>query len=70
MFYQKNLPLWERSVRLLAALGMGACAVNFWGTPAGWTFAAGAAIMAATSVVGFCPMCALAGRRLDARNKK
>ena len=68
MFYTKNLPSWERALRLVAGLGMGLCAWQFWGTPLGYVFALGGAVMAATSTVGFCPMCALAGRRLDRRN--
>ena len=69
MFYSKNLPAWERLVRVLAAVAMGACAARYWGTPAGYVWAASGIIMALTSVVGFCPICALAGRRIAAKNK-
>ena len=69
MFYAKNLPVWERLVRLVAAAVMGACAAYFWGTPVGYTWVAGGVIMALTSAVGFCPMCALAGRRIAAKSK-
>jgi hypothetical protein len=69
MFYAKNLPVWERVVRLVAAAAMGFCAAHFWGTPAGFTWGPGGAIMALTSVVGFCPMCALAGRRIAAKGR-
>jgi len=69
MFYSKNLPTWERVVRLLAAAAMGLCAARFWGTPVGYVWAAVGVIMALTSVIGFCPMCAFAGRRIAAKNK-
>jgi hypothetical protein len=69
MFYAKNLPTWERLVRVLAALAMGSCAAHFWGTPFGYVWAAVGISMALTSIVGFCPMCAFAGRRIAAKNK-
>jgi hypothetical protein len=69
MFYSKNLPTWERLVRVLAAVAMGSCAAHYWGTPVGYVWAASGIIMALTSVVGFCPVCAFAGRRIAAKNK-
>ena len=68
MIYAKNLPVWERWVRLAAAAVMGACAARFWGSPIGYFWGAGGVIMALTSAVGFCPMCAFAGRRIAAKN--
>jgi hypothetical protein len=69
MFYAKNLPIWERLVRLVAAAALGFCAAHFWGTPVGYAWGAGGVIMALTSAVGFCPMCALVGRRIASKNK-
>jgi hypothetical protein len=69
MIYSKNLPIWERSVRLFAALAMSLCAMHFWGTPVGYTFAAGSVVVALTSAIGFCPMCAMAGRRIAGQIK-
>ncbi|MBR0718393.1 DUF2892 domain-containing protein [Bradyrhizobium liaoningense] len=69
MFYRKNLPAWERIARLVAAAAMGVCAARFWGTPVGYLWAVLAIPMALTSVVGFCPMCALAGRRIRAKSE-
>ena len=69
MFYPKNLPTWERLVRVLAAVAMGSCAAYYWGTLVGYVWAASGIMMALTSVVGFCPICALAGRSIAARNK-
>jgi hypothetical protein len=63
MFYAKNLPAWERGVRFFGAVLMGACAYRFWGGPIGAIFAIAAVVTVATAVVGFCPMCSMAGRR-------
>ncbi len=67
MFYLKNLPVWERLVRFVAGLAMIACGVHFYGKSAGWAFLAVGAVTLVTAVVGFCPGCALAGRRIAAR---
>lgn len=70
MVYAKNLPNWERIVRVLGAAFMVLCAWHFRSGPAGIVFGASAAMTVLTGLVGFCPMCALAGRRLDARAKE
>ncbi|WP_040309063.1 YgaP-like transmembrane domain [Asticcacaulis biprosthecium] len=64
MLYQKNLFAWESVLRI--ALGLAAAVAGFllidgliWKYAA---VAAGAGI-ALTGVVGFCPMCALVGRK-------
>ena len=69
MFYLNNLPVWERVARLLSGLLMVSCGVLYHGTPAGWAFLAFGAVALLTGVVGFCPACALAGRRLRTRAK-
>lgn len=69
MLYVKNLPTWERVVRIVGAVAMAACAWRFRDGPLGWIFAASAAVTVLTGVFGFCPMCALAGRRLDRTTK-
>lgn len=69
MLYVKNLPTWERLVRVLGAVFMSLCAWHFRAGPGGVIFAISAVATLLTGVVGFCPMCALAGRRLDARAK-
>ncbi len=68
MIYAKNLPTWERVVRIVGACLMALCAYHFRASPLGIVFGVLAVVTALTSVFGFCPMCALAGRRLDARN--
>lgn len=70
MFYVKNLPAWERGARVLGALSMALCAWHFRTGPGAVFFGGTAAVTLLTAVFGFCPMCALAGRRLDARMKE
>lgn len=64
MFYVKNVPGWERGLRL--AGGVAVIVSAFWtpgGIARGVLIAVGAGL-ALSGVLGFCPMCALAGRRL------
>ena len=69
MWYVKNLPTWERILRLVASLALAACAYRFWGHPAGVLFAVLAIFNTLTAVFGFCPACALAGRRLKQKSE-
>lgn len=64
MIYMKNLPLWERSLRI--GLGIGVAAYAFLELGGVWAWAAmvGGVGAALTGIFGFCPACALAGRRL------
>ncbi len=65
MFFQKNLPVWERLVRL--CLGLLVAVLGYFAAPApvmAWLGYASGAVLAVTGFIGFCPMCALAGRRL------
>lgn len=65
MFYAKNVPGWERAVRVIAGLSMIAAGVLvFPGTMLGYAVAASGAVALLTGFVGFCPMCALVGRKL------
>ena len=63
MIYRKNLPGWERLMRLGTALVLGLCAWLFRDSALGLVFAAGAIMIALTSAFGFCPACAMVGRR-------
>lgn len=64
-FYVKNVPGWERALRIVGgAAAAGFALYSFAGTT-GWLLAASAAGFAVTGLVGFCPMCAMVGRRLD-----
>lgn len=64
-FYIKNVPGWERGLRLLLGAAGAALALYTVAGPMGWLLAASAAGIALTGLVGFCPMCAMVGRRLD-----
>jgi Protein of unknown function (DUF2892) len=65
MFYAKNLPGWERTVRVVAGITMIACGLfGLKGTSIGYLLAVSGVVTALTGFVGFCPMCALAGRSL------
>jgi hypothetical protein len=64
MWFAKNLPLWERLLRLFMASGMLFCAWVLRANPVGWALAMGGVAAVLTALVGYCPACALAGRRL------
>jgi hypothetical protein len=69
-FLQRNLPAWERAARLGGALLL-ACAGLLW-LPAGWPVAlalGSALVLGLTGVFGFCPACAMAGRKPAAGGK-
>ena len=63
--FRTNLPGWERLARIVAGAAMIACgllAIGFNLT--GIAVAAVGAMTALSGLVGFCPACAMAGRRL------
>ena len=65
MFYQKNLPLWERGVRVMMGPAMAAAGLlGLRGGPAGYGLALAGAMVAGTGFIGFCPACAMVGRKL------
>ena len=65
MLYTKNIPGWERSLRIMLALACAAFAVMFWGESLLAVIAAATgATLAVTGLFGFCPGCAMIGRRL------
>lgn len=69
MFYTKNVPNGERALRVIMGLmGVGFAAMN-WGV-SGLAVGAGimGAMLAMTGLFGFCPMCALVGRKLDKKH--
>ena len=66
MLYVKNVPGWERAVRVVAGVAMIACGLlGLKGLMVGYLIAASGVVTLLTGFVGFCPMCAMAGRRLD-----
>ncbi|QDQ26444.1 DUF2892 domain-containing protein [Chitinimonas arctica] len=69
MFYVKNVPNWERALRsILGVIALAFAAMN-WGSSS-LTMGIGitGAILAMTGLIGFCPMCAMVGRKLDKRH--
>jgi hypothetical protein len=65
MFYRKNLAGWERALRAAAGVAMVGCGlVALQGLAVGYLIAAAGVLVAATGFLGFCPACAMAGRRL------
>ncbi len=63
-FLKRNLPTWERAVRI--AMGVVIGAAVFSGFTSGlvtYLAIATAATMVLTAFVGFCPACAMVGRR-------
>ena len=64
MMFKRNVPGWERLVRAAAGLGLiAAVAVMPLAGVAGWTVGLGGAGLILSSLLGFCPACALMGRR-------
>ena len=66
MFYAKNLPKWERSLRMLVGLIGGGLAFISWGTSTtGLLTGLACASIAVTGLFGFCSMCAMVGRKIS-----
>jgi hypothetical protein len=71
MLYRKNLPGWERAVRTIvgtAMIGYGLYGLpgllSMPGAVAGYLIAGTGAIALLSGFFGFCPMCAMVGRKL------
>jgi hypothetical protein len=66
MLYVKNVPGWERAARVAMGAGLLAASVLHFGpTPMGWGVGAMGAMAAMSGLLGFCPACAMVGRRLQ-----
>jgi hypothetical protein len=63
-FFVKNVPGWERAVRGVLALAAVAIGLTVLRSPWSWLVAVSGAGFGMTGVLGFCPACALVGRRL------
>lgn len=64
MLYRKNVGTVERWARLAAGASMVAWGLVFAdGTGAGWLAAAGGLGLGLTGFIGWCPACAMAGRK-------
>ena len=65
MFYVKNLPSWERALRIIMGLMALGFAFMSWGSPISMGAGIIGAMFAITGLFGFCPMCAMVGRKLE-----
>ncbi len=66
MLYVKNVPGWERVARVaMGAVLLAASVVYFGGTATGWGVGAMGAMAAMSGLLGFCPACAMVGRKLE-----
>jgi hypothetical protein len=69
VFYVKNVPAWERVVRIVLGVVVAALAVIHLKGVIGVVVAVAAVGIVVSGLVGFCPACALVGRRLDKQTK-
>ena len=63
-FLKRNLPIWERALRIIGGVAAGAAVAG--GLTTGtitWLALATAATLVLTAFVGFCHACAMVGRR-------
>jgi hypothetical protein len=66
MLYIKNVPGWERAVRGAMGVGLVVAAVaHFGSTPMGWGVGTMGAMAVMSGLLGFCPACAMVGRKLE-----
>jgi Protein of unknown function (DUF2892) len=66
MFFIKNVPVPERLLRFASGAALAVSGFRMGMGP--WTagaMAVGGLCLALTGLIGFCPMCALVGRKLD-----
>ena len=64
LYLKTNLPRWERAIRVAMGIVIAVMAYQFAATSLGSWIGIGMGIMfAVTGFVGFCPMCAMVGRR-------
>jgi len=69
VFYAKNLPMLERALRITLGLGLIFLGMFYFQagvrSPAGMLSAGSGLVSVATGFLGFCPACAMLGRKLD-----
>jgi hypothetical protein len=63
LYLKRNLPSWERTARLVLATTLAALTWAFASGLAAWAGWLAVASLALTAVAGFCPACAMVGRR-------
>lgn len=65
MFYIKNVPVWERLLRGMGGVALVVYALLVLDGTATWLVLAGASGLVLSGIFGFCPACAMVGRRLN-----
>ena len=64
LYLKRNVPVVERGLRVVAGLAGACLAVAFAPSPVGmWAGVAAGFTFAVTGLVGYCPMCAMVGRK-------
>ncbi len=65
MFFVKNVPGLGRVIRVLMGIALVGLSLAYFGaTVQGWGFGIAGAMAVMTGLLGFCPACAMVGRRL------
>ena len=65
MYYVKNIPNWERVLRIVMGLMALGFAAMSWGQPLAMGASVMGVVLSMTGLFGLCPMCAMVGRKLD-----
>jgi hypothetical protein len=64
MYFKTNLPGWERKIRVVMGIMIIGLAYLYARTPMlSWVGTAMGVMVAGTGFIGFCPMCAMVGRK-------
>jgi hypothetical protein len=70
MYFKTNLPGWERAIRIAMGIMVAGLAYLYAPSPmTTWIGVAMGAMLAGTGFIGFCPMCAMVGRRYIGTDK-
>jgi len=70
VYFRHNLPGWERAMRVVAGILLIGLAIVFSASQSVmWGGLAVGVVLVGTGLVGFCPICAMVGRRPVTDNK-
>ena len=68
MLYVKNVPTAERVIRVMMGVALlGGALVWLGPTTGGWVAGAMGMMAAVSGLIGWCPMCVIAGRKLESK---